>query len=121
MRRKNIMIDQRLEKLANLLVNYSTNVRAGDKVSIKAEDVAIDFIKAVARAAIKKGAFVDYSVTIPEVEESILKLGSDEQLAKPNNDYGLAVKESDVWITAWGSKNSRARSNIAPDILKKRR
>lgn len=115
------MIDQRLEKLADLLVNYSTNVKAGDKVSIKAEDVAIDFIKAVARAAIKKGAFVDYSVTVPEVEESILKLGSGEQLAQPNNDYGLAVKESDVWITAWGSKNSRARSNIAPDILKKRR
>ena len=64
------MYDQRLAKLADVLVNYSTDVKAGDKVSIKAEDVAIDFIRAVARAAIKKGAFVDYSVTVPEVEES---------------------------------------------------
>jgi len=115
------MIDQRLEKLADLLVNYSTNVKAGDKVSIKAEAIAIDFIEAVARAAIKKGAFVDYSVTLPKIEEAILKFGNEEQLSKPNNNYGLAVKESDVWITAWGSENSRAMSNISPELLKKRR
>ena len=47
--------------------------------------------------------------------------GNEEQLNKPNNDYGQAVKESDVWITAWGSKNSRSKSNIDPKILQKRR
>ena len=115
------MRDERLVKLAELLVGYSTNVKAGDKVSIKAEDAALPFIIEVAKAAIKKGAFVDYSVTVPEVEEAILKFGDEKQLSMPNNDYGLAVKESDVWITAWGSKNSRARSNISPQLLQKRR
>ena len=115
------VIDQRLVKLAELLVNYSTEVKAGDKVSIKAEDIAMPFIIEVAKAAVKKGAFVDYSVTVPEIEEAILKYGNEEQLSKPNNDYGAAVKESDVWITAWGSKNSRSRSNIPPDLLQKRR
>ena len=74
------MRDQRLEKLAILLVNYSTGVKKGDKVSIKAEDIALPFIISVAREAIKIGAFVDYSVTIPEVEELILKFGNEEQL-----------------------------------------
>lgn len=115
------MRDQRLEKLAKLLVNYSTGVKKGDKVSIKAEDVALPFIISVAREAIKAGAFVDYSVTVPEIEELILKFGNEEQLNKSNNDYGQAVKESDVWITAWGSKNSRSKSNISPELLKKRR
>ena len=45
------MRDERLEKLAEVLVNYSTNVKAGDKVAISAEDCALPFIKAVARAA----------------------------------------------------------------------
>ncbi len=115
------MRDERLEKLANLLVNYSTQVKKNDKVSIKAEYVALPFIIEVAKAAIKNGAYVDYSVTIPEVEEAILKFGDDLQLSMPNNDYGDAVKNSDVWITAWGSINSRARSNISPLLLQKRR
>ena len=115
------MRDQRLEKLAYVLVNYSTNVKKGDKVSIKGEDISLPFIIATAREAIKIGAFVDYSVTVPEVEELIDRLGNEEQLNKPNNDYGQAVKESDVWITAWGSKNSRSKSNIDPKILQKRR
>lgn len=115
------MRDERLVRLAELLVNYSTDVKAGDKVSIKAEDVALPFIIEVAKAAIKKGALVDYSVTVPEVEEAILKLGDEKQLSMPNNDYGQAVKESNVWITAWGSKNSRARSNVSPQLLQKRR
>jgi Leucyl aminopeptidase (aminopeptidase T) len=115
------MLDERLVKLADLLVNYSTQVKEGDKVSIKAEDVALPFVIEVAKAAVKKGAFVDYSITVPEVEEAILKFGNEMQLSKPNNDYGMAVKESDVWITAWGSKNSRARSNISPELLQKRR
>ena len=115
------MRDERLEKLANLLVNYSTQVKKNDKVSIKAEYVALPFIIEVAKAAIKNGAYVDYSVTVPEVEEAILKFGDDSQLSIPNNDYGDAVKNSDVWITAWGSINSRARSNISPLLLQKRR
>lgn len=115
------MRDERLRKLADLLVNYSTQVKKGDKVSIKAEDAALPFIIEVAKSAVKNGAYVDYSVTVPEVEDAILKLGNDMQLSKSNNDYGLAVKESDVWITAWGSKNSRARSNISPELLQKRR
>ena len=52
------MRDERLEKLAEVLVNYSTNVKAGDKVAISAEDCALPFIKAVARAAVAKGALV---------------------------------------------------------------
>lgn len=56
------MRDERLEKLAEVLVNYSTNVKAGDKVAISAEDCALPFIKAVARAAVAKGALVEYYV-----------------------------------------------------------
>ncbi len=56
------MKDERLEKLAEVLVSYSTKVKKGDKVAISAEDGALPFIKAVARAAVKKGALVEYYV-----------------------------------------------------------
>ena len=53
------MKDERLEKLADVLVNYSTKVKKGDRVAISAEDAALPFIKAVARAAVKAGALVE--------------------------------------------------------------
>ena len=39
------MKDERLEKLADVLVNYSTKVKKGDRVAISAEDAALPFIK----------------------------------------------------------------------------
>ena len=46
------MKDERLEKLADVLVNYSTKVKKGDRVAISAEDAALPFIKAVARLSL---------------------------------------------------------------------
>ena len=46
------MKDERLEKLAKVLVEYATEVKASDEVCISAEDVAIPFIQAVARQAV---------------------------------------------------------------------
>ncbi len=39
------MRDERLEKLADVLVKYSTEVKAGDDVCISAEDCALPFIQ----------------------------------------------------------------------------
>ena len=114
------MRDERLEKLAEVLVNYSTNVKAGDKVAISAEDCALPFIKAVARAAVAKGALVEYYVDIPDVDATILKNGTAEQYARPNIRFG-ACASSDVWISAWGSENTKTMQSIPAERLKERR
>lgn len=69
------MKDERLEKLADVLVNYSTKVKKGDRVAISAEDAALPFIKAVARAAVKAGALVEYYIDVPDVDAELLKMG----------------------------------------------
>ena len=80
------MRDDRLEKLADVLVNYTTKVKKGDRVAISAEDAALPFIKAVARAAVKAGAMVDYYVDMPDVDAEILKNGTEEQYAREYRD-----------------------------------
>ena len=100
------MRDDRLEKLADVLVNYSTKVKKGDRVAISAEDAALPFIKAVARAAVKAGALVDYYVDMPDVDAEILKNGAEEQYARENIRFGACAR-SDVWISAWGSENTK--------------
>ena len=114
------MKDNRLEKLADVLVNYATNVKKGDRVAISAEDCAIPFIKAVARAAVKKGALVEYYVDVPDVDAELLKNGTSEQYARPNQRFG-ACASSDVWISAWGSENTKTMQSIPAEHLKDRR
>ncbi len=111
------MRDQRLEKLAEVLVNYSTKVKKGDNVFITAEDVAIPFIIAVAKASTKAGGIVEYVVELPEVKEDIIKNGDDLQVSQPNNIMGRAVKEGDVWLSSWASKNLRAHNNLQPERM----
>ena len=114
------MKDERLEKLAKVLVEYATEVKASDEVCISAEDVAIPFIQAVARQATIAGGIVKYFVEIPSVDAMIVKQGNDEQIAQPNFRFGECAK-SDVWISAWGSENIKTFQNADSQKLKKRR
>ena len=114
------MRDDRLEKLARLLVQYSTEVKPGDNVFVSGEKVTIPFIEAVAAEVVKAGGHVNCVVDLPEVNESILKFGSKPQLDHPNVGFGLCAA-ADVWISAWGSSNLKQFSNIDPEIMRLRR
>lgn len=114
------MRDDRLEKLAEVLVNYSTGVKSGDKVAISAEDCALPFVKAVAKAATKAGGIVEYYIDIPEVDAEVLKNGSEEQYAKENIRFG-ACASSDVWLSAWGTANVKTFQGVSGEKLKQRR
>ncbi|WP_312061374.1 aminopeptidase, partial [Anaerotignum sp.] len=114
------MRDERLEKLAEVLVNYSTKVKAGDRVAISGEEAALPFVKAVTRAALKKGALIEYYIDIPEVDAEIIKNGTQEQYARENMRFGACAK-SDVWISAWGSENVKVFQSVDGERLKNRR
>lgn len=114
------MADIRLQKLAKLLVEYSTNVKPGDKVFISCEQVGIPYIVEVAKAAIRKGAHVEYSVNLPEVGETLLKEGSEDQLNNPSASFKLVVDNADVYLTAWGTQNTRANTSLDPKKLQTR-
>lgn len=114
------MRDERLEKLAEVLVNYSTKVKPGDRVAISGEEAALPFVKAVTRAALKKGALIEYYIDIPEVDAEIIKNGAQEQYARENIRFGACAK-SDVWISAWGSENVKVFQSVDGERLKNRR
>ena len=111
------MADPRLSKLAQVLVHYSAKVKPGDFVLVEAEDVAVEWITAVAEEAIKAGAHVEVLVDIPEIKEKLLKVGTEEQLIHENFIKKNTIKKIDVWLTAWGTKNTKAYSNIDPKKL----
>lgn len=114
------MKDERLEKLAKVLVEYSTSVKKGDKVAISGEDVSIPFLKAVAKEVTAKGAIVEYYIDVPEVDVIVLKDGEKEQYARENRRFGDCVR-SDVWISAWGTQNTKTFNHIDGERLKEKR
>lgn len=106
------MVDPRLEKLAKVLVHYSTGVKREDFVLVQASDIAIPWIAEVVKEAIKTGAHVETIVDVPEVSEIVLKNASDEQLIEERFIQKIALEKADVWITAWANKNTKANSNV---------
>lgn len=111
------MGDSRLTKLAKLLVNYSAAVKPGDFVLITGEDVSIPWIKEVAKEAIKAGAHVETDVNLAEVSEARLKFGTDEQITHDKLMLTYILEKADVWLSAWGTRNTRANSNIPAEKL----
>lgn len=112
------MADKRLNKLAKLLVNYSTEVKEGDFVFICADEVATPWAIEVFKEATKAGAYVEYRLESDEINEVRLKYSSEEQLKEENFLYKNLLSKADVWLTAWGSRNTRILSNIDPERIK---
>ena len=106
------MGDIRLNKLANLLVNYSAEVKPGDFVFVMSEDVAAPWMVEVVKEAVKAGAHVETLLNNQEVNEVKLKYSTEEQLQEDNFIMENTLKKADVWLTAWGTRNTKANSNV---------
>jgi aminopeptidase len=61
------MKDQRLEKLAKLLVNYSVHVQKGEKVLISSHVVAKPLVLEVIKAVQEAGAYPYYELLDDEI------------------------------------------------------
>lgn len=112
------MADERLSKLAKLLVNYSTGIKKDDIVFICADEVATPWVIEVAKEAIKLGAHVEYRLESEEVSEVKLKYANEEQLKQGNLIYETLLQKADVWLTAWGGRNTRSLSKVDPKKIK---
>ncbi|MBC8059283.1 MAG: aminopeptidase [Clostridiaceae bacterium] len=105
------MSDVRLSKLAKLLVNYSTVVKPGDFVLVTGEDVTVPWMVEVVKEAVKAGAHVENMISSQEVNEMKLKYGTSTQLKEENFLTKKALELADVWLSAWGTRNTKANSN----------
>lgn len=112
------MKDPRLSKLAEVLVNYSAKIKPGEKVFIMCNDVSIPWAKEVAKAAINAGGMVETIINNEEISEVILQYGSDEQLKHESLIMETMVKNANVMLSAFGTKNTRINANIDPEKIR---
>lgn len=116
------MQDPRIDKLAKVITEYSVGIKPGDRVYITTSPAAQPLTLAVIEQVIKLGGFPHITAgssyhhldLIPGAMESLLKYGSDEQIAYVNPIERMALNEFDVRIAIRAETNTRSLSNIDP-------
>jgi aminopeptidase len=106
--------DIKLNRLANVLVNYSTKVKAGDWVHVNANWQAIPLVKEVVSYILKAGGNPSVSLESSDLNEVFMAQAGEEQLKwMPPLDMHM-IKNADVWIIIEAPENTRAMNNIDP-------
>lgn len=106
------MSDIRLNKLAKLLVNYSTEIKDGEFVFVSSEEIATPWMVEIVKEAVKAGAHVETLLSSQEIAEAKLKYSTDKQLQEENIMMKIMLEKADVWLSAWGGRNTKVNSNI---------
>ncbi|MCR4439059.1 MAG: aminopeptidase [bacterium] len=111
------MTDPRIEKLAQILVTYSTRLRRRDKVLIEAVDVPAVAVVAIARRAAKAGA----QPFIPTKQNAILRemyaLATAESMRLMGQMEAMLMREMNAYIALRGSHNVAELSDVPAEKM----
>lgn len=108
------MADIRLQRLARLLVTYSLEIKAGDRLAILATPTAAPLIREVYREALRAGALPQTIVSLPGLDEIRLREGSDEQIRQIPTAVREAFEEFDALLSLLSDENTRGLSGADP-------
>jgi aminopeptidase len=105
------MKDPRLQKLANVLVNYSVGVQLNERVLIAGNAITEPLITEIYRETLKAGGYPIVRMAPEGLTEILLKEGSDDQLKHFSPIAMYELENIDCRIGLWGQENTRALSN----------
>lgn len=108
------MIDKRIKNLANILVNYSIQVKPGDWVVIFSAMGAYPLSKAVFQQVIQAGGQANILFDSDELTELILRESSNEQLKWISPLDDLIYSNADAFIVMRAPENTRVFSGVDP-------
>lgn len=108
------MADRRIDKLAELIVDYSVAVRKGDRVAISSSTVAEPLLKQVYARVLQAGGHPFLVASLPDMEEIFYRYASEDQLRHVPEPSKLIMETYDVRISILAESNTRALSNVDP-------
>jgi aminopeptidase len=111
------MIDPRYTKLARLLVEYSTELKEGEKILIDAIDIPDDFTIELMRVVRRSGATPLVEVRHGRVTREVLR-GTNESHANLVRDLEMfRMKKVQAYIALRGSSNINETSDVPADRM----
>ncbi|WP_315067568.1 aminopeptidase [uncultured Clostridium sp.] len=111
------MTDPRNTKLASNLINYSCELKEGEKVLIEANGVETPLIKELIKETYKVNAIPFVSIKDNELERELLMNASQEQLDLRAKYEALRMKDMDAYIGVRASNNSSELSDVPEEKM----
>ena len=108
------MRDPRLEKLADVLVNYSVGVKKDQVVHVSGPPLAQPLVAEVYRKVVAAGGHPLVRMSPEELGEIFLKHASEEQLKYVSPITLFEYERIDCSIGIWGEENTKALTNVDP-------
>jgi aminopeptidase len=111
-------MDKRWYKLADILVNYSTQVKPGERVMIAMHEVeSLPLARATYESVVKAGGFPQIQFLSETLRHSLLQYGSDEQLTWVPEIEAYGMEWADVYIGLRGAHNLSELADIPTEKL----
>ncbi len=114
------MSDPRVAKHADLLVNYSLELKPGQVVRIDGTTVASPLVAEIYRHALRAGAHPRTRVEVEGLDVIALREASDEQLSFISEMERFEVENLDALVTIWADRNTRSLTQADPQRVSRR-
>ena len=111
------MPDPRVQKLAEVLVNYSVAIEPGDRVIVQGGAIAEPLMQAIYSEIIRAGGHPLPIVRLAATEEVMLRNGSDEQIQHIPEPLKVAFETYEASISLMSSVNTRCLSDVPPEKI----
>ena len=111
------MADRRIERLADVLVNYSVAIQPGDKVLIQGDAPAAALILAVYEQALRAGGHPLVMPILPGMDEILYRVASEAQLQHVSEPMKLIAETYDAHIRIAADLNTKELSGVDPQKM----
>jgi aminopeptidase len=108
------MFDARIDKLAEMIVQYSVAIKPGDKVLLQGSSIAEPLLKRLYVRILQAGGLPFSMITLPGMDELLYRYASDEQLQFVPEPFQLMIEKYDVRIALLAADNTRALNGVDP-------
>lgn len=108
------MYDPRIDKIAQVLVQYSLALQPGQNVMIRSTTLGEPLAVAVYREALRAGAHPHISLSPPDLEAIFFKEASEAQLQYVSPLTEWLTEHFDAFITIGAAANTKALTHVDP-------
>ncbi len=112
------MIDPRITRLADVLVNYSCNVQKGEKLLLEAIDVPHEFTTEVVRLTAEAGGHPLVLLKSNQVDRALRQAATQEQFELITQVEKLQMESVQCYIGARGNHNVAELSDVPQERMK---